>query len=156
MLGALRKKLAAKYRGLVLGGLVVFGLLVVGLALSPIGNRPSQSFYNSAATIMPLLVIALAVEKVAREAWRVEFKQLQRVLMPVLCVGELVAIIGASGVASDYSEYDQTSLGLGGPSRTITVLMAAVTAYSLAVGFLAVIAVAFVKTPGAQSSTGGY
>jgi hypothetical protein len=150
----LRAKRAANYPVLVLVGLVAFLLLVLALALSPIGNRPSQSFYNSAAAIMPLLVIALAVEKAARDAWSREFKRFRPVLMFVLCVGELVAIIGASGVASNFSVADQDSRGLVGPSRTTTVLMAAVTSYSLAMGFLAVVAVAFVEVPSARNGTG--
>lgn len=150
----LRTKLAANYPVLVAVGLVAFLLLVLAVALSPIGNPPSQSFYNSAAAIMPLLVIALAVEKTAREAWSREFNGFRRGLMAVLCVGELVAIVGASGVASNFSVSDQNSLGLVGPSFTTTVLMAAVTAYSLAVGFLAVVAVAFVEVPGARNGTG--
>jgi hypothetical protein len=150
----LRAKLADNYPVLVLVGLVAFLLLVLVVALSPIGNPPSQSFYNSAAAIMPLLVIALAVEKTARDAWSQEFTEFKLVLMVVLCVGELVAIVGASGVASNFSVYDQNNLGLVGPSFTTTVLMAAVTAYSLAVGFLAVVAVAFVKAPGARNARG--
>ncbi len=146
-------KLAINYSVLVLVGLVVSLLLVLGVALSPIGNRPSQSFYNAAAAIMPLLVIALAVEKAARDTWSGEFEWFRPALMFVLCIGELIAIIGASGVASGFSVADQSSRGLVGPSRTTTVLMAAVTAYSLAVGFLAVVAVAFVGIPGAPDGT---
>src|SRR4051812_6577727 len=60
-------KTAARLLGVLMAALVIGSVAVA--TLGNIGSLPPTAFYNSAAQIIPVLIVALAVETRARDVW---------------------------------------------------------------------------------------
>jgi hypothetical protein len=115
---------------LVLAGLVVLGLLVY--AVVPGGIRAQPSFYGTAAQVIPLLILAIAVERVWHPGWRFELLLL---VVRLLVVGELAALVGN---AYDVREKGQADY-LVASSRLVTDMLEYFAVVGIGVGLMAVL-----------------
>jgi hypothetical protein len=120
----------------------------------PIGKPPPPEFYSAAAGIIPLLIIALALEGRARDVWDPYPGYIRFTVIVALCLGELAGILGASGVISNFNARDQEGYGLVGPGFGSSEAIGALTAYALIIGFGAVVWVALVHRDQPGRSTG--
>jgi hypothetical protein len=144
-----------RWLGLLFVAIPIASVLVA--TLLPFGSLPPTSFYSSAAQIIPVLIVALAVESRARDVWDNVPRVTKYALIGSLLLGQAVAIVASSGliaVAPDnYSDYivtRESDLEAGilvGPGLLASEIMGAVTAASLGVGFLGVVVVALVRRP---------
>ena len=129
------------------GPVGVVALFVLVVLLLPPGNLPSPNFYTVAAQIMPVLLVALAVEARLRDVWDKMPGSYRAQLIATLMIGETIAILAASGVLASGRDIDYEEQGIVGPGVGGSRLMAAATACALVTGFLSVIVVALVKDP---------
>jgi hypothetical protein len=110
-------------------GVIVSALLVV--AVLPGGTRAQPSFYATAAQIIPVLILALAVDRVWRE-WSFKGRLL---VVALLLMGEIAAMIGTA--------YDVHKKGHPGylvaSSRLLTDLLEFFAVASLGVGLIGVL-----------------
>jgi hypothetical protein len=77
------------------------GALAIGLAalvvMTEVGTLPKPGFYETAAQIIPVLIVALAIEGHAQKLWsRLRFAYKLQVFF-CLALGELAAILAAAG-----------------------------------------------------------
>ena len=120
-------------------------LVVVAVVLLPWGSFPTPNFYSSAAQTIPVLLVALAVESSARELWEAVAPWIRVYTFVALAVGELAAIVGASGViASAPGDADHPEIYVG-PGAAGTNVLLACTAAGLVAGFLSVMYLAFFR-----------
>ncbi|MGN6371556.1 MAG: hypothetical protein ACTHM1_00975 [Solirubrobacteraceae bacterium] len=83
-------------RGVVLWLPLAAAVVAAVVTLTP-GPMPVHSFYDTAALVMPVLIVALVVERRALEVLR--SNNAARVLMlTAMLAGESAALIGSSGV----------------------------------------------------------
>jgi hypothetical protein len=135
----------------------VFGIAIaIGVFAATSGGNffaPVQSFYGIVAGIIPLLIIAFAVEKSSSEFFR-QARIYRIVLFLFLLVGELCALLGASGAlrppVSDFRKSDDPVAaadssfdhGYVAFSQTATNVIIAGTLVGLGCGFLMITAMA--------------
>jgi riboflavin transporter FmnP len=144
-----------RWLGLLFVAILTGSVLVA--TLLPFGSLPPTSFYSSAAQIIPVLIVALAVESRSRDVWDNVPRVTKYALIGSLMLGQAVAIVASSGLVAidpnDYSNYivtKESDLEAGilvGPGLLASEIMGAVTAASLGVGFLGVVVVALVRRP---------
>jgi hypothetical protein len=115
------------------GVVAVFWLSITGSAL------PSATYYTTAAQIIPVLIVALAVETRVRSVWDPMPALLKAQLVIALVVGEATAIFAASGISSGAVDPDEFDRGLVGPTETASEVMTALTTCGLIAGVLAVV-----------------
>jgi len=113
-----------------------------GLILARIeyGSMPEPSFYEMAAQVIPVLIVAIAVESRAHAFWGRISNVYNAQIVLFLAVGELSAIIAASGVIAD--ELSETE-AMVGPTPALTQVMLAATVIGLTAGFFSVLVLAF-------------
>ena len=132
--GAVRHRKGLERLALWAAGLIVFALLVIAiLPPSLVDISPAQqSFYDTAAQVIPVLILALVVDRVWRHGW--SFGLLLAVLT-FLVAGEFCAMIGAAYAV-------QTSAGadyLLASSRLLTDVLEFFVVAGLGVGLIAVL-----------------
>jgi hypothetical protein len=125
-------------------------LLLIGgvlIRLVPYGVPPSTSFYEMSAQIIPVLIVALAVESRAHDLWA-KIPDIYNVQIVVfLAVGELSSVLAASGAFAADSD-----LGYVGPTAGTSAAFLAGTVAALVGGFLAVL---FLALGGGFGARGG-
>jgi hypothetical protein len=119
----------------------LLGAILVGVLIAAIqaGNLPSRSFYGMAAEVIPVLIVALAVESRARNFWDRMPNVFNLQIVLFLAVGELSAILAVSGVMDTSDYYDP---GVVGPTVGISYAMLGATVAGLGAGFIAVLVLA--------------
>lgn len=115
---------------LVVAGLIVVGLLVV--AAIPGGIPAQPSFYETTAQVIPVLILALAVEQVWRPGWSF---MLLLLVVAILVAGEFAAMVGT---AYDVQENGHTGY-LVASSRPLTDMLEYFAVVGLGVGLIAVL-----------------
>lgn len=100
------------------------------------GKLPEPSFYEMVAQIIPVLIVALAVENRAHAFWGRISNVYNAQIVLFLAVGELSAITAASGVVAETNT-------LVGPTPVISQAMLSATVVGLTAGFLSVLVLAF-------------
>lgn len=103
------------------------------------GNLPDEAFYAMAAQVIPVLIVALAVESRAHTFWDQMPNVFNYQVVFFLAVGELSAILAVSGVMAT-SEYSDS--GVVGPTVGISYAMLGATVAGLGAGFIAVLVLA--------------
>lgn len=102
-----------------------------------------------AAQVIPVLIVAIAVENRAHAFWGRISNIYNAQIVLFLAIGELCAIVAASGVIADeLAESD----ALVGPTPAISQAMLAATVVGLTAGFFSVLVLAF---RGATSKSAG-
>jgi hypothetical protein len=110
-------------------GVIVVALLVV--AVLPGGTRAQPSFYETAAQIIPVLILALAVDRVWL-GWSFKGRFL---VVALLLMGEIAAMIGTA-----YDVHKEGHAGyLVASSRLVTDLLEFFAVASLGVGLIGVL-----------------
>lgn len=117
-------------RVLVATGLIVLGLLVV--AVIPGGIPAQPSFYETTAQVIPVLILAVAVDRVWRPGW--DFNLLLLVVA-LLVAGEFAAMIGT---AYDVQQRGHTGY-LVASCRRLTDMLEYFAVVGLGVGLIAVL-----------------
>jgi hypothetical protein len=115
---------------LVLAALVILVLLVV--AVIPGGDRAQPSFYMAAAQVIPVLILALAVNHLWRPRWS---RLMLLAVVVMLVVGEFAAMLGT---AYDVQEKGHTGY-LIASSRLISDLLEFFAVVALGVGLIVVL-----------------
>jgi hypothetical protein len=114
--------------------------------IAPLGEFPDPDFYSSAAQIIPVLLVALAVESSARELWETVAPWVRWYTFIVLAAGELAAIVASSGVIANAPEAlaspENTYVG---PGYWGTNILLGCTVAGLISGFLSVMYLAFFR-----------
>jgi hypothetical protein len=111
----------------------LFGAVV--LARIEYGTLPESSFYEMAAQVIPILIVALAVENRAHAFWGRISNVYNVQVVVFLAVGELSAIVAASGVIAEGD-------ALVGPTVGISQAMLGATVAGLVAGFVSVLVLA--------------
>jgi hypothetical protein len=115
---------------LVVASLIVLGLLVI--AVIPGGRRAQPSFYATAAQVIPVLILALAVEHVWRPGWPFT---LLLIVVAILVAGEFAAMVGT---AYDVQKNGHTDY-LVASSRLLTDMLEFFAVAGIGVGLTAVL-----------------
>jgi hypothetical protein len=134
---------------------VLAAIVAAVLALVSSGDGPAQSFYGTAAAIIPVLMVALAVEGRAADAFEGESGNAYRVLLFVfLLMGETCALLGASGIFRGHIHAASTMFqgGAVAESHALVSVIAAGTGAGLVGGFV-MIAVLAVGGPGSVTTS---
>lgn len=132
-------------RGVVLWLPVAAAIVAAVVTLTP-GPKPVHSFYDTAALVMPVLIVALAVESRALEILR--DNDAARVLMFIaLLAGESAALVGSSGVFRGHTRSMNFEQGTVATPAGLNDLLAVVMIGGFVCGFvmLAVLALMTVK-----------
>jgi len=119
---------------------------------------PAQSFYGTAAQIIPILIVAFAVERRASALYSDRRTKVYRTLLfAFLCVGELCALLGASGaIRGDISAGSwEFKTGLVAETEFLSNVIAGGTAAGLVGGFV-MTAVVALGGPGWLSVSWGF
>ena len=114
--------------------------VVAWYARSEGGKRASASFYESAAQIIPVLLVALAVEQRVRDNWDALSFAVKAQVIAALVIGEATALV-AVALGRTTSEGDYLVFA----SRPRTDLLACLSAVSLVIGFCGVVLVTLVQ-----------
>jgi hypothetical protein len=119
---------------------VVALTLIVLYARAKGGKRASASFYETAAQIIPVLIVTLVVEQGVRESWETLSWAFRFQVVAALLIGEVAAVLAvALGTATEPNgEY----LVYG---RTRTDLLAWLSVAGLAVGFVGVVWISLLR-----------
>lgn len=112
----------------------------IGVASLRYGSLPDPSFYETCAQIIPVLIVALAVESRARDFWGKMATAYNAQIVAFLAVGELSALLAASEALSSDEYYDP---GVVGPTLGASYAMLGATMAGLVAGFVAVLVLAF-------------
>jgi len=115
---------------------------VLLVRFAPLGP-PNDSYYGTAAQIIPILLVALAIEGRSGRFWSAPGVRLYGgLLLGTLAVGELSALLGATGVFT-HDIYDAAGDVIG-ESDGPTLVLLMVTTAGLVGGFVGVLVVALV------------
>ena len=118
-------------------------IVILAWAFLPGGTRAQPGFYETAAQIIPVLILALAVEQLWG-GWTLPYRAV--VLVP-LVAGEIAALSAAALATQVFSGGDYlvrcsakiVDWGAASCSRILTDVLGALTAISLIVGLVAVL-----------------
>jgi hypothetical protein len=155
---------------------IVAAVAVVVVAILPGPTLPEQAFYGVAAQIFPVLLVALVVEARMDDFWRERPRSVRWPLFATLGLGELFALVAASGtLAATPAMYDKwagrnflwgTLFGRADVDRVRkagvfvawnpqwSLVVATVVGIALVWGFLGVLAVATVGDRGVSAPKG--
>lgn len=129
-------------------------LVGAGVVASPWGYFPGPDFYASAAQIMPVLLVALAVESSAHELWASVPTWLRLYTFSVLAAGEVSAILASAGILASAPEDATQPEPFVGPGLVGTNILLALTVAGLIVGFVSVMYLAFFRVRPAETVDG--
>jgi hypothetical protein len=125
--------------------IAVAGTLAIGVLVGilPVGRIPGPDFYATAAQIIPVLLVALSVERAARELWAVTPRWMRGYTFTALAASELCAILASSGVIAEAPDDAARPSQFVGPGLLGTYVLLGVTVLGLVAGFLSVMYLAF-------------
>jgi hypothetical protein len=112
---------------------VVLVIAVVLYARAKGGQRASASFYETAAQIIPVLIVALAVEQPA--SWETLSWAVRIQVVAALLVGEVTAVLAVALGKAEEPTGDYIVFS----SQPLTDLLSWLSVLSLAVGFVGVL-----------------
>jgi hypothetical protein len=130
-------------RGVVLWLPVAAAVVAAVVTLTP-GPAPVHSFYDTAALVMPVLIVALAVE--GRPLKILRGNNAARVLMFIaLLAGESAALVGSSGVFRGHTRPRNFEQGTVATPASLNDLLAVVMISGFVCGFVMLAVLALIK-----------